>query len=98
MAFTPDDKFLATGGEEGQVRIWSMCPYQLTPVAIMKEHIGPVTGLRMKSDGCQVASSSGDGSVIIWCMQKYIRLALMLQDTLMLDVAWHPSNCQVENL
>lgn len=92
---TPDDRFLVTGGEEGQVRIWSLCPYQLTPIAIMKEHIGPVTGLRMKSDGEQVASSSGDGSVIIWCMKKYIRLALILQDTLFLDVAWHPSTCQL---
>jgi len=84
-----------TGGEEGQVRVWSLCPQQLTPIHIMKEHIGPVTGLRMKSDDCQVATSSGDGSIIIWCLQKFIRLSLILQDTLFLDVAWHPSECQV---
>lgn len=95
LVTTPDDRFLVTGGEEGQVRLWSICPYQLVPVAVMKEHIGPVNGLRMRGDGKQVVSSSGDGSVIIWCMEKHIRLALMLQDTLFLDVAWHPSYCQV---
>ncbi len=82
-------------GEEGQVRIWSICPQQLTPIHIMKEHIGPVTGLRMKSDDTQVATSSGDGSIIIWCLKKFIRISLILQDTLFLDVAWHPSECQV---
>jgi hypothetical protein len=49
----------------------------------------------MKSDNLEVATSSGDGSIIVWCLKKYIRKALILQDTLFLDVAWHPSECQV---
>jgi len=95
LGISRDDRMLVTGGEEGQVRIWSLCPQQLTPIHIMKEHIGPVTGLQMKSDDSQVATSSGDGSIIIWCLKKFIRVSLILQDTLFLDVAWHPSNCQV---
>jgi len=61
----------------------------------MKEHLGPITGLRMRSNDEEVASSSGDGSIIIWCLKKFIRRALILQDTLFLDVAWHPAECQV---
>lgn len=61
----------------------------------MKEHLGPVTSLRMKSDDKEVVSSSGDGSIIIWCLKKFIRKAVVLQDTLFFDVAWHPSECQV---
>ena len=61
----------------------------------MKEHIGPITGLRMRSNDEEVASSSGDGSIIIWCLKKFIRKALVLQDTLFLDVCWHPAECQV---
>jgi len=96
LALSKDDKTLITGGEEGQVRVWSLCGgFQLTPIAIMKEHIGPVTGLRMRSDDKEVASSSGDGSIIIWDLKKFIRRTLVLQDTLFLDVAWHPSECQV---
>ena len=87
---------LVTGGEEGQVRVWALCPQQQTPIAIMKEHIGPITGLRMKSDDSQVVSSSGDGSIIIWCLEKFVRKTLVLQDTLFMDVAWHPSECQVQ--
>jgi WD40 repeat protein len=49
----------------------------------------------MKNDDTECATSSGDGSIIIWCLKKFIRISLVLQDTLFLDVAWHPSNCQV---
>lgn len=49
----------------------------------------------MRCDDSEVATSSGDGSIIIWCLKKFIRKVLILQDTLFLDVAWHPSECQL---
>jgi len=95
LAITSDNRRLISGGDEGQVRVWSLCPQQMTPIGIMKEHLGPVTGLRMRGDDTEVASSSGDGSIIIWDLEKFVRRALVLQDTLFLDVAWHPSECQI---
>jgi len=63
LAWSPDARFLATGGDDGVLAIWYPSQNQ-TP--LLKMHYNaPVLALAWSSDGKQVATASGN-SVTIW--------------------------------
>src|SRR5262249_43468587 len=51
-AFSPDRRWLATGSEEGAIRLWNLSPVDPTnPPRALDGHKGPVHGLAFSSDG-----------------------------------------------
>eukprot|EP00981_Chlorochromonas_danica_P009320 scaffold2613_cov159-Ochromonas_danica.AAC.7 len=71
LDYSPDGQFIASGGEDGKVKIWStrsgFCQ------ATFKEHLASITGLRFVGSGRGLAllSSSLDGSVRAHDMLRY---------------------------
>jgi WD40 repeat protein len=64
LAFSPDDKTLASACQDGFVRLWSLANYQ---VALKLRHDGgPVTSVAFSSDGNLMATSGADGTVRLW--------------------------------
>ncbi len=63
LAWSPDSRFLATGGDDGMLAIWYPGQQQ-TPLLKVK-HNEPVLALAWSSSGKQVATASGN-SVTIW--------------------------------
>src|SRR5262245_24443932 len=66
-AFSPDRRWLATGSEEGAIRLWDLGPVDPTSrVLALDGHKGPVHGLAFSSDGRWLVSGAADGAVRLW--------------------------------
>ena len=72
MAFAPDNKTLATGTEEGSVRLWDIAPTgagRERMVLAMPKDGGAVLSVEFSSDGKLLLTAGGKGDVIIWDLQ-----------------------------
>jgi hypothetical protein len=73
MALAPDGKTLATGGEDGRIRLWDLSSGK--ELAVLVGHYGPVILLAISPDGTLLASGAlnkrrgrADYSVRLWRM------------------------------
>ena len=64
VAIAPDGTWLATGSDDGTVRIWDPATGQQR--ATLTGHTGYVTAVAIAPDGTWLATASDDGSVRIW--------------------------------
>ena len=65
LAFSPNSRTLATGGQDHTIHLWDMGNTQV-PKATFRGHLAPVTGLLFLSDGNFLVSASQDGEVKGW--------------------------------
>ncbi len=64
MAASPDSSRIATGGEDGIVRLWETSTGKLT--ALCRGHARKVLGLAFRPDSRRLLSASADGTVRQW--------------------------------
>src|SRR5437867_3644543 len=64
LAFAHDGALLASGGEDGQVRIWDAATYGL--LHTLDGHTKAVNGVAFAPDNTLLASASADRTVRLW--------------------------------
>ena len=67
VAFSPDEKQVASGGEDKTVKIWDTTTGK--KLRTFKGHTKGVTSVAYSPDGRRVVSGSFDGTVKVWSVQ-----------------------------
>ncbi|HEX3725662.1 MAG TPA: hypothetical protein VHV08_05440, partial [Pirellulales bacterium] len=78
-AFSPDERHLATAGQDGKVIIWSFDPagsQKIEQQKVFLGHDGPVFAVAFSPDGKQVVSAGYDKRVLAWIPEKIQDIAL----------------------
>lgn len=60
VAFSPDDQYLASGGDDGTVRIWDM---HGQPTRVFRGHAGELWTLHFSPDGETIATGDSNGVI-----------------------------------
>ena len=89
VAIAPDGTWLASGGNDGWVRIWDVASSQQR--AALPGRGGPER-VAIAPNGTWLASVGEDGSVRIWDLTTNGISALMRVDSQLQDCAWSPSS------
>jgi WD40 repeat protein len=64
LALSPNEQWLASGHENGTVRLWNLLTKQ--QFNVLPDQIGVVRGLAFHPQTCHLATGCGDGTVKLW--------------------------------
>jgi WD40 repeat protein len=67
LAFAPDGRRLASGAEDGTIKIWD--PARGTLLQTLRGHDSEVTAVAYSKDGALFASAGRDGAVQLWSIE-----------------------------
>jgi WD40 repeat protein len=94
LAWSSDGGWLATGHDDGIVRIWTVANERLQ--SELRGHENPITAMAFSPDGKRLATAGEDRIIIIWEVVAGGQLGALRGHTDHIQaVAWHPRGHQL---
>lgn len=91
LAFHPDPAFLATGHDDGAVRIWDAAGHHLSRE--LRWHKRAISALAFSPDGNILAAAAEDKTIALWQVKDGVHLGTLTGHTDRIPaLAWHPSS------
>jgi len=91
LAFTPNGAFVAVGGDDGSIRLWSVPDFR--PRLTLVESSGPISALAFSDDGFILAAADERRHITIWGWEEEVLLRTLEGSTDRIDaLAWAPDN------
>ena len=87
VATSPDGLWLATGGQDGKVRLWDL--HKGKAGVVLSGHEGSVVAVQFSPDGTKLASVATNKSLIVWDVAQGKVLTRAETPSLMNAVAWN---------
>mmetsp|Transcript_3004 Transcript_3004/g.4402 ORF Transcript_3004/g.4402 Transcript_3004/m.4402 type:complete len:613 (+) Transcript_3004:164-2002(+) len=81
VASTHNNKFVVSGGSDGQVRVWAIGYDSQQLVATLKEHKSTINSIAVRQDDSECITASDDGSCIVWNLERYVRSNILSSQT-----------------
>jgi WD40 repeat protein len=89
LAFHPDPAFLATGHDDGVIKLWDAAGHHL--VREFHLHKKPISALAFSADGSRLAAAGEDKVITIWNVDDGTNLGKLTGHTDRIPaLAWHP--------
>ncbi|MBD1869609.1 TIR domain-containing protein [Cyanobacteria bacterium FACHB-471] len=92
ISFNPNGGQIATAGEDGVTRIWSLTGEKLAEIA---GHPDEVSNISFSPDGMQLAIAGENGMLQLWDLAEQQLVALRIYPTGLTDVSFSPGGRQV---
>jgi WD40 repeat protein len=80
VEFSPDGRFLVTGGMDGLIKLWVVHPNTLTLRKTLRGHRG-YSGCWFSPDGGRLVSGSSDQMIKLWDVERGVELATLYGHT-----------------
>lgn len=93
LAYSPDGKLLASGGEDRKVRVWDSSTRG--EAAAYKGHKGCVYALAFSPDGTLLASGGGRNELFLWDLAARTRATLAGHTVLVAGAAFDPGGAML---
>ncbi|EPY20369.1 U3 small nucleolar RNA-associated protein 13 [Strigomonas culicis] len=96
LAVAPNDQYVATGGKDKSVNVWSVTGKKLYREASLKGHRRGISALTFSSADRVLASASNDGTVRLWSLvSRTCVKTLQVNKTALLQVSFFNHGTQI---